>query len=174
MSAILDRAKKYSAEIQKRSRAQQLAWFGEQFDIGSETLLRLVGYSPAEIKRQLASGATVVELAKKKLEGTIWVTELFRELVAKHGYEVDGVARSFREPVRDADLPPVSKGLGKAPAPLKRVQKVLFRKVKSGGPQVYTDLTNLIRAVNESGTAHQPTPAKKRRPRRPTRITLAP
>ncbi len=156
MSAILDRAKTYSAEIHKRTRAQQLAWFGEQLEIAPETLLRLLGYAPKAIREKLQVGATVEELAEKKPDETLWVTEILRELVSQHGYEVDRVAKSFRQPYA---IHP-STGTRKSGGGLKGMKYLLFRKVAAGGPQVYSDLTDLIRLTNGTPSA---SPAKRSR-----------
>ena len=147
-SEILTRSKQYSAEIHDRTRAQQLKWFGEEFSLPSEVLLQLVGYKPAEIKKHLAKGRSIEALAEKKPEGTIWVTELFRELAFRGGYDMASIAKSFREsPPGDSPspfrpLPPARK-----PA-ASRMRRELLRRIGSGGPRVYTDLTNYLRLAN--------------------------
>ncbi len=147
MSAILDRAKKYSAEIQKRSRAQQLAWFGEQLEIAPVPLLRLVGFKPKTLREKLATGVTVAELAETKPDGTLWVTEIFRELVHRNGYDIARLAKTLREPPSEAApiTPATDKSKGKPYRASNGLLSLLVRKVGAGGPQVYDDLTEYLR-----------------------------
>ena len=149
MSEILERAKKYSAEIQKRTREEQLAWFGEQFDIPPEPLLRLVGYSPKSVRAKLASGATVVELARNKPKGTLRMTEIFRELVSRCGYDVKRVAKTFRHAPKKKPFGEVLESDSQVDIP-RHVGK-LAKRVAAGGPAVYRDLTRYLQYVRAIG-----------------------
>lgn len=140
---VLKRAKRYSAEVQKLSRPQQLMWFGKKLGVSEPVLLRLVGYSPQSARAQLAAGRSAEELAAQKPVGTVWATELFRELVSQNSYDLSKVAASFQP--QATDLSTVMR------RPVRAKASTLFRRVQHGGPRVYSDLTELIRLIHAAG-----------------------
>jgi len=162
-SALLERVNQYSVEIQKRTRAQQLVWFGERFGIAPEPLLRLLGYTPKTIREKLSAGETIEELAEKKSEETIWMTEIFREMVHRNGYDVDRLAKSLAVPLEEMTscrVPP-SQGGKTMFKVTKGVLSLLRRKVRAGGPQVYDDLTEYLRFAKSVPEGARKTPKSR-------------
>ncbi|MCU0704551.1 MAG: hypothetical protein MUF18_11295 [Fimbriiglobus sp.] len=148
VTEVLKRARKYAAEVQKLNRPQQLVWFGQKLSIQPEVLLRLIGYRSDVAKRHAERGESVEKLAERKPDETLWVTELFREMVFRHGYDVPKVAKTFHGPVPEAVEVPISTTASKSSRPKRGVPGLLLRKIRTGGPSVYRDLTDYVRLTN--------------------------
>lgn len=146
-SDALKRAKAYAAELQPLTRPQQLAWFGRKLRIRPEVLLRLIGYSSAVAKKHAANGESVETLAEQKPDGTLWVTELFREMVARRQYSLERTVVEFHGPPPETvELAiPVGTRTGLTP---NRVQELLLRKIRAGGRSVFRDLSDFVRITN--------------------------
>ena len=158
-SEVMKRAKAYVAEVQLQNRAQQLAWFGQKFRIRPEVLLRLIGYRADVAKRHAARGESVEALAASRPDATLWMTELFREMVHRHGYDVGSAAAEFHRPAPETvelSIPVGSRTLTLTPS---RVSNLLLRKVRTGGPTVFQDLTAFVRITNPP--ARHATPRSK-------------
>ncbi len=147
-SEVLKRARAHAAEVQPLTRPQELAWYGPNLRIRPEVLLRLIGYRADVAKRHAAKGESVEELAAKKPDDTLWVTELFREVIDRNGYDVGRAADTLHGPPPDSvelSIPVGSRTLTLTP---QRVSNLLLRKVRAGGPTVFDDLADFVRLTN--------------------------
>lgn len=156
VTEVLKRARKYAAEVQQLNRPQQLAWFGQKLSIQPEVLLQLIGYRSDVAKKHAERGASVEKLAERKPDGTLWVTELFREMVFRHGYDVHKVAKTFHGPIPEAVEVPISTNARKSSRPKNGVSGLLLRKIRTGGPSVYRDLTDFVRLTNSGKQGSTP------------------
>lgn len=136
MNEVLMRAKKFAAEIQPLSRSQQLAWFGQKLSIQPEILLRLIGYSDEFADKFVSSGRCFYDLANQKQKETLWITELFREIVSRGQYNVEQLAHEI-------SLPPVYTS----------DDNNLLHKIGMGGPSVYINFVDYIRIMKHKGVS---------------------
>lgn len=132
---VLNRAQKVREAMDGKSRAQELAWYGQTLDIPDPVMLKLLGSKPS--KKAAGKGATaksrVVAVAERKPDKTIWVSELFRELVHRSGYDISRLKSAIHElPDRDQIEKPAQ----------------LLKKVAAGGPGVYESLVTYLRGTN--------------------------
>ncbi|MGL6096953.1 MAG: hypothetical protein ACRC7O_14310, partial [Fimbriiglobus sp.] len=124
---ILSNAKRFQASRRGLTRAQELKWFGETLGVEEVRLLRLLGYSPQSLRGRGVAGESLVKLAELKPEQTLWVTELFRELADRTGYDV-GQMKVLLRPVEAIRPSP--------PLPI----------VGSAGPDSYRSFLNYLRS----------------------------
>jgi hypothetical protein len=129
---VLANAKQFRDRTGKLTRAQELKWFGDTLGIDEFRMLRLIGYSPAVIKKRKAHGATFEDLAEAKPEGTVWVSELFRELADRSGYDMERLGDHIR---RRGVRPKATANQHKASP--QRTNTGLLRGIRAGGPGVF-------------------------------------
>ena len=137
---ILKNAKRVQEALGSRSRADELRWYGQELRLDDAALLRLLGYTPAEIRRH--AGTDFVTLANARPDQTIWVTELFRGMIHWAGYDLTALAETLHEPTdklkRDgSDLSP----------------EELLNAIATGGPNVYRLLEMYLRRSYETSYA---------------------
>jgi hypothetical protein len=141
---ILANAKKFRESIGGLTRAQQVGWFRKELGLDESQILRLLGYKPADIVKRRAAGATVEELAAARPEKAIWVSELFRELADRSGYDIN----RLREFIRRSGAMATTAKTG---SPRRPGVGDLLRSIDVGGPDVYDNLALYLGGHGRSG-----------------------
>lgn len=162
----LDRALKLRAQTENLTRPEELKWYVDQFQIEEPRLLRLLGYTPASVKKLTGEGRSLIELAEAKPEQTIWVTELFRELADDVGYDLQKMKQFLTDPVADdSDRNPSRQNLlgVAAKKPHRKTVPMMLDNIQQGGPGVLRELAQYMQAPLEVTRKKKPQPHKPKR-----------
>jgi hypothetical protein len=138
MATALAKAKQFSEQTEGLTRAQQLKWFIDHLGLGEPQVLALIGYSPAEIQKRDKGGIPFEKLAEAKPEETLWVSELFLELVHRAGYDMDRLLARLKQAAFPSDDRPKANGAATS-------VPELLREIRAGGPDVFSNLTDYLR-----------------------------
>lgn len=143
-----------SAIARAPSLPAQLEWFCHQLGIDKRRFLRLLGYTPTEIRE--AQMKSVEELAAAKPDQSLWVAELFKELADRAGYDMKHLAEILHSrPVEAPEAGRENRPAGYIPrlryGPEDR-RVVLLEEIARGGPQVFDRLVEYLRVPAEGET----------------------
>jgi hypothetical protein len=153
---ILDRAESFREQTKGMSRAQKIQWFGSKLGVDEWSLLRLLGYSPASIRRRTAKGATFTDLAEAKPDQTIWVSELFFDLFDRSGYDLAVLSERLNFVAkRTTPTGLEANGADDRAATQKPGQPTaaLLRKIQLGGRDVILSLMEYLSAARMAGAS---------------------
>jgi hypothetical protein len=148
-TAILTNAKKFREHTAGLTRAQELKWYRDVLGIEESRMLGLLDYTPADVRKRKAAGATFEELAEARPDRALWVSELFRELADRSGYDMARLSALLKpakaQVVSSPKKPYKPAGKGSAARPGKKASQLLVA-IRRGGPSVLGRLADYLRS----------------------------
>ena len=135
---VFANARQIREAMKGMTRAQELKWYGEELSIPDTILLKLLGKKnkPVMGGKGITTKPYLVHVAEKKPDQALWVSELFRELVDRSGYDLKRLKGTIH---KSADMK----------TRIKPAQ--LLKKVNSGGPGVFDSFVEYLQLKLHNG-----------------------